>query len=300
MAARFWQVALLVQLALAGLAAMAVRASTGSPALGWLAAAAALPALQLGFVVASLLLGGRRGPASDVRPTRSLLRALLLEAGCFALVQLEMALSRWRGDAAGGARALGAARPVLLIHGIFCNGAVWRPLARRLHAAGFGPLRAIDLEPSTGDLAAHAPAVAAAVRELRGADPAVRVRVVAHSMGGLVARAALGERGMEAVSCLVTIATPHHGSRLAHFVPGKGARQMRPGSEFLAALNAARPEGAGAALTSIFSPEDNLISPADSPSLARARNVALGGLGHFGLLRSRRTGTQVLAALEAA
>lgn len=300
MAARFWQVALLVQLVFGGLAAMGVQAATGSPALGCLAAAAALLALQLGFVIASFLLGGPRGPASDARPTQALLRAVLLEAGCFALVQLEMALSRWRGDAPGGAPAVAAARPVLLIHGILCNGAVWRPLARHLHAAGFGPLRAIDLEPSTGDIAAHAPTVAAAVRELRGADPAVRVRVVAHSMGGLVARAALGRGDLEAVSCLVTIATPHHGSRLARFAPGGAARQMRPGSEFLAVLNAARPEGADTAVTSIFSPEDNLISPAESPFLAQARNVALGGLGHFGLLRSPRTGAQVLAALEAA
>ena len=50
--------------------------------------------------------------------------------------------------------------------------------------------------------------------------PGGRVIVVAHSMGGLVARSAMVESGADStIHALVTLATPHHGSPLA-IVPG--------------------------------------------------------------------------------
>ena len=56
-------------------------------------------------------------------------------------------------------------------------------------------------------------------------------------MGGLVIRDAVQARGLGGYArTAVTIATPHAGTSLARFVPGPAARQMRPGSEFLADL----------------------------------------------------------------
>lgn len=290
MAAVFWRLVLLGQLAIAAVAGWRVHSATGRMLLAAVAAAGVICVLQLVFVWASYAIG-KCGP-SWLR-----LRVAAAEAGCFALTQLEMACVR-RRDCGGtrGAETRGR-RPVLFIHGILCNGAVWRALARRLSAAGFGPLRALDLEPTTGDIASHAPRIAAEVGALSARSGGAPVSIVAHSMGGLVARAALPHCRAGDIGGLVTIATPHHGSRQARFGPGVAARQMRRGSEFLVALNALRLPTPP--VTSLFSPDDNLVAPAASPVLPGARNLELRGLGHFALLRSRRAAAQVIAALQA-
>lgn len=65
--------------------------------------------------------------------------------------------------------------------------------------------------------------------------------VVAHSMGGLIARSALasGLEGDLAVRTLITLATPHYGTELAAspLWPGPLRDELAPGSSFLAALN---------------------------------------------------------------
>jgi triacylglycerol lipase len=61
------------------------------------------------------------------------------------------------------------ASPVLMVHGYFCNHAIWLPLARRLANAGH-PLGGIDLEPPFCRLDEHAPAIADAVDRLRGGE----------------------------------------------------------------------------------------------------------------------------------
>lgn len=268
-----------------------MQVTTGSMTLGVLAAACAVVAVQLTFIWAGYAIG-------RCAPSWLRVRAAAREAVCFALAQVEMAFTR-RCEAGGracDAEAQGR-RPVLFIHGVLCNGAVWRSLARRLSTAGFGPLRALDLEPTTADIASHAPRIAAEVGALRAAGGAP-VHIVAHSMGGLVARAALPHCRPGDVAGVVTIATPHRGSRQARFGPGAAAYQMRCGSEFLAALNARPP--AAPPITSLYSPDDNLVAPAASAVLAGARNVELRGLGHFALLRSRRAAGEVIAALGAA
>src|SRR5258708_2818056 len=63
-----------------------------------------------------------------------------------------------------------------------------------------------------------------------------RVTVIAHSMGGLGARAYLRTHGAGRVRKLITIATPHHGTVHARFGAGDNARQMSRGSRFLEEL----------------------------------------------------------------
>ena len=123
--------------------------------------------------------------------------------------------------------------------------------------------------------------------------------VVGHSMGGLVARACLRDPAARArIARIVTLGTPHHGSVLARWGPGRNARQMRPGSAWLAALNAQGP--APVPLVSVFSWHDNFVAPQDSPLLAGAQNVALAGIGHLSLVFSdavaRRVAAEALAA----
>jgi triacylglycerol esterase/lipase EstA (alpha/beta hydrolase family) len=78
--------------------------------------------------------------------------------------------------------------PVLLLHGYGCNSGYWAHLAPLLDAARISHAT-VDLEPVGGDIDGYVPLVEHAVRELQAAAGAHKVAIVAHSMGGLVARA---------------------------------------------------------------------------------------------------------------
>jgi pimeloyl-ACP methyl ester carboxylesterase len=174
--------------------------------------------------------------------------------------------------------------PVLLIHGYGCNGGYWRPLRRQLACAGISH-DAVDLEPVTAAIDDYADQVEAGVRRLLAATGAPRAVIVAHSMGGLVARAWLRRHGAAAearVARVVTVGTPHFGTALAALGIGANAAQMRRGAAWLARLDQ-DDHGRRALFTSIWSWHDNIIAPQVSCRLPGARNVALGGIGHVAL-----------------
>lgn len=80
------------------------------------------------------------------------------------------------------------------------------PLQLRLRAAGFHVI--VHEYDWRADLIALAADFAARLR----ADTSGAIAIIAHSMGGLVARRALAEPGLEHVRRLITLGTPHAGS----------------------------------------------------------------------------------------
>jgi pimeloyl-ACP methyl ester carboxylesterase len=198
--------------------------------------------------------------------------------------------------------------PVLLLHGYGCNSGYWSHLVPRLDAAGISHA-SVDLEPLTGDIDGYAPLVERAVEALRTATGADKVIIVAHSMGGLVARAWMRACGSARVARVITLGTPHHGTCLAAFGLGLNAAQMRrvaqgraardepPECAWLRALAANEDAAARALVTSIFSHHDNIIAPQTSSELPGARNLAFGGVGHVALGRNPRVLDAVMAEI---
>ncbi len=181
----------------------------------------------------------------------------------------------------------GAFPPVLLVHGIFCNAGIWRRMRRYLGSRGIGNLFAINLEPPLAGIDDFALALAGRVEEVRRRTGAGRVVLVAHSMGGLVSRAYIARLGgAERVERLVTIGSPHHGSELARLAIGRCARDMIPDGPWLSGLVAAEAGSTGVPVTTIFSWDDNMVAPQDSPRLPGAKAIALENVGHLELLRS--------------
>lgn len=198
--------------------------------------------------------------------------------------------------------------PVLLLHGYGCNSGYWSHLVPRLDAACISHA-SVDLEPLTGDIDGYAPLVERAVEALRTATGADKVIIVAHSMGGLVARAWMRACGSARVARVITLGTPHHGTCLAAFGLGLNAAQMRrvaqgraardepPECAWLRALAANEDAAARALVTSIFSHHDNIIAPQTSSELPGARNLAFGGVGHVALGRNPRVLDAVMAEI---
>jgi pimeloyl-ACP methyl ester carboxylesterase len=296
MAARLWRSVLLLQAALAVAIAWVITRRAPSAAHLWLGidvVVLAFCALQYLFVFLIIAASRLLAPATAARPDRgSALRAALTEPVYFALAELAMA----RGGRVSAGTSPAGPRPLLLVHGLACNAGIWHWLTPRLRAAGFGPIRAVQLEPLTGDIDGLVRDVARELASLH-AQAGSPVTVLAHSLGGLLCRAALRGLDPRVVSRLVTLGTPHHGAALARLSSMPPIAQMRPDSAWLAQLNARQ---APVSAASIYGVDDNFVVPAASAELAGARSHALRGLGHFGLLVSRRAGDQVLRALQEA
>jgi pimeloyl-ACP methyl ester carboxylesterase len=172
--------------------------------------------------------------------------------------------------------------PVLMIHGYGCNSGYWSHLIARLDALHISHT-GVDLEPMFAAIDTYVPAVADAVARLRAATGAPRVTIVAHSMGGLVARAYLRAHGPGAIARVVTLGSPHHGTCLAAFGAGENARQMRWRSPWLELLAVGEGTALRAFVTSLYSRHDNIVAPATSSVLPGARNLAFDGVGHVAL-----------------
>ncbi|XLZ72221.1 alpha/beta fold hydrolase [Massilia sp. SR12] len=185
--------------------------------------------------------------------------------------------------------------PVLMVHGYGANGGFWVHLAAQLEAQGFSHAT-VDLEPVFGDIEDYALQLEQAAQGLLAASGSGRLVIVAHSMGGLVARAWLRRFGAARVARIITLGTPHHGTDLAHMGPGDNARQMRRDAEWLAQLDAAD-RGQRGLMTSIYSWHDNIIAPQDSCHLPGARNIALHGIGHVALGRHPAITKHILAEI---
>ncbi len=301
MAASLWRSLLACEVAVAALVAAAV--ASAIPLGGWSVLAIALAALALTHllvVAASKIAAHRLGRASaESRSLIAAARSVVLETLHFGLAVLSMSAVRSPREVDPGRKPRSsAAHPLLLVHGLACNRGVWRWLQRRLRRSGFVCVCCPNLEPLRADIDRLAETLEREVLKLHRMCEGARVTIIAHSMGGLAARAMLRTLGPKVIRQIITLATPHHGAPFARVLSWPCARQMCPGSAWLTALNAAQEGKWRVPLTSIYSLDDNLVQPARSSALLGAQSFEMRGLGHFGLLVSRRALDRVMHVLE--
>jgi pimeloyl-ACP methyl ester carboxylesterase len=172
---------------------------------------------------------------------------------------------------------LDPAKPVVIvIHGVDMERADMADVAKPLADSGLqvGYFQYLPDQPIADDVAA----LTTAMKDLRQKSPALKIDLVAYSMGGLVARGYVeGDGYAGGVDRLILLATPNHGSdwaplmwitkteqqidqaqhdptwRPSWAITGglcEAARDIKQGSPFLTALNA-RPRRAGVTYTII-------------------------------------------------
>jgi triacylglycerol lipase len=191
--------------------------------------------------------------------------------------------------------------PVLLVPG-------WSDRADRLDwwriqfvRAGWpsNAVHVVDFRQRFGDNREHAVELNRAAAELRARTGAARIDIVAHSMGGLAVRHFLHFlNGAPLVRRVVFTGTPHRGTWLAWLIPGGGARDMRPGSAFLATLRDLPPVPDGIDTLCIHTPTDTRILPPASTRLPNTRCQRVWCLSHAAMLRSPRVFAAIRAFLE--
>jgi triacylglycerol lipase len=156
------------------------------------------------------------------------------------------------------------AMDVVLVHGIFDNGAIFRRLADALTDAGHRcwvpALKPADGRTGIEDLAAK---LHAYIDRHLGSD--VELALVGFSMGCIVSRHYLqmGD-GVRRTKAFFAISGPHEGTLTAYLYPGQGAKDLRPGSKLLQRLKQTEDRLGTLSLFTYWTSRDITIIPASS------------------------------------
>jgi triacylglycerol lipase len=180
-----------------------------------------------------------------------------------------------------------AGTPIMLVHGLIDNRSIFTVLRRGLTRRGFTSIYAMNYSPTTSDLRTAALQLSHEVERIVEETGYERIHIIAHSLGGLIARyyvTRLG--GDERVHTLVSLGTPHKGTLLAYALPLPVLRQMRPGSGLLKELDEPVP-GCRTRFITYWTDADQLVLPQRNATLHHrdlsVRNIKLHGIGHASL-----------------
>ena len=184
-----------------------------------------------------------------------------------------------------GSRERRGRPPVLLLHGFVDNRSVFTLLRRSLVRNGWHDICALNYSPLTCDIRRAAERLGEYVEEFCARTGRRRIDVVGHSLGGLIARYYVQRLGGDArVRTLVTLGTPHSGTRLATLLSVHPiVRQLRPDSEVIEELAGPAP-GCRARFVAFWSDLDQLMVPVETAQIDHpdldCRNIRVHGLGH--------------------
>lgn len=225
------------------------------------------------------------------------LAAFLAECGALAACLL---LGPWRisrGEVRRTEDASGPSRgAIVLIHDYGLTGGPFWLLRRRLLRQGWAPVVALDHGAFDHDTDRIVARLHARIEQLAGSQPS-QIVLVAHGLGGLMARAYAHRYRPPLVRRILTLGTAHRGSVLPA-VLGPWARAVAPGSPLLTRVQRDRvPQKID--LIALHSTFDATVLPPASAEYPLAFNIRLNNVGHYGLLFSPKVFVLTEENLEA-
>lgn len=202
--------------------------------------------------------------------------------------------------------------PVLVVPGYGGSAGSVQPLVDVLTAAGRDAAVVPLPGDGTGDLHASAAALGRVAEAALARTGAHSVDVVGYSAGGLVARLWVADGHAGVVRRVVTLGSPHHGTSVADLAgdvaPGRcpiACQQMASNSELLTRLNRGDETPTGPTWVSIWTTQDETVTPPDSARLDGALNLPVQSVcagarvGHGDLPRNPLVQQMVLTELAA-
>lgn len=174
--------------------------------------------------------------------------------------------------------------PVLLVHGIWDTGKVFRRMIDFLNQGGW-KVYDIDLVPNDGTKGLDDLAQQLANKVEAIFPPEQPFDLLGFSMGGIVSRYYVQRLGgINRVERFITLSAPSHGTAIAYFNQGLGCVQMRPNSVLLRDLNRDAAMLSQINFTSIWTPYDMMIVPASSSIMPVGDNIMVSVFNHAWML----------------
>ncbi len=191
--------------------------------------------------------------------------------------------------------------PVLLIHGIFHNATAFYAIEKTLRKNGFQNIETVELWTSVKRIQTMADQLKDRVDELCKAHVAAnrrgKVRIVAHSLGGVIVRVALQDLEFASkIDKILFLGVPHQGSILYRSPYPRCLKDLTPESQLMRTLKETPLPGKihywnlRGTLDIITTNRDTL--------LPNVPNLYFEGVGHAGLLSAKRVLQAIIAILE--
>lgn len=189
-------------------------------------------------------------------------------------------------------------RPILFVHGIFHNKSAFFYLKQKLASKGWHHFREMDLLTSLYGIPKLAERVQKEVEKLKEEYQTDQIDIVAHSMGGIIARYYLQKLGGDGIAKnLVTLGTPHQGTHWSKYSLLRHIRELHPSSQLLNELNTL-PLPQKTRVVSVSGNLDVMMVPRSTPEWEGVRHIQLQNVGHAGLLFSKRVFQIVASHLD--
>lgn len=191
--------------------------------------------------------------------------------------------------------------PIIFVHGLYHNHTAWYLYLRWFRRWGWSHMKAINLRGKFRSITELARILADEVEKVLAESQSDHVDLVGQSMGGLVIRSYLTENSARAkIRRVVTLGSPHAGSKLAVLGLGQAAKEMIPGSAFLESLNQGVQIPESGRFYAIYTIVDNMVLPNESTKLPwdGVKNVETRIVNHVGLVFCKHTARLVKDCLE--
>lgn len=191
--------------------------------------------------------------------------------------------------------------PIIFVHGLYHNHTAWYLHLRWFRHWGWNHVKAVNLRGKFRSIQDFTRILAEEVEQVLAETGSEKVDLVGHSMGGLVIRSYLADSFAKTkVRRVVTLGSPHGGSKLAVLGLGMATKEMIPGSSFLQTLNQDVQIPEGGRFYAIYTIVDNMVLPNESAQLAweGVQNLENGIVNHIGLLFCKHTARLVRQCLE--
>jgi pimeloyl-ACP methyl ester carboxylesterase len=191
--------------------------------------------------------------------------------------------------------------PVLMVHGIFHNSSAFYAIERSLRRNGFTHLATLELWTSVQNIDHMARQLKHRVRQLfekhQNSKNHGKVRIVAHSLGGIIVRAALRDKEFaQMLDKVIFLGVPHQGNIFYKIPYPKCVRDLSTDSPLMRELREF-PLPGGIQFWNLRGTLD-IVTPSKDTFLPHVPNLYFEGVGHAGLLSAGRVIQAIVAILE--
>jgi triacylglycerol lipase len=233
---------------------------------------------------------------SNGRPGRLIMRGIISSYFSLLLTLLLYPASFWRKLWQPQLDPDGSLPPIVLVHGLYHNLSAWTLYRRWLRAAGFRYIYGMGYSSwnqTFDQLVMRLEQLLAEVRERFPDKPPI---LIGHSLGGLMCRACVQSGGDAAkIAGVITLGTPHQGSKLAALGLGKLAKSLIYRGPLIEGLEK-RETMPDTPCIGLYSPVDNMVLPNHALQTTGAGWISqeTGPISHVAMLYHRPTAELVI------